>query len=150
MTPSSRPTSRPGAGPPIDSARPGSPAMLRINDRIAIPLSEFRWEFSRSGGPGGQNVNKVNSKVVLRWNPSASPSLPGPVRERLLRALEGRLTRDGELLVSSQLTRDQPRNLADCLGKVRSLVLSAATPPKVRRPSRPTLASQVRRVEAKA
>jgi ribosome-associated protein len=124
--------------------------MLRINDRIAIPLAEFRWEFSRSGGPGGQNVNKVNSKVLLRWTPAASPSLPAPVRDRLLHALANRLTRDGELLVSSQLTRDQARNLADCLGKVRALVLSAAVPPKVRRPSRPTLASQVRRVESKA
>jgi ribosome-associated protein len=124
--------------------------MLRINDRIAIPLAEFRWEFSRSGGPGGQNVNKVNSKVLLRWTPAASPSLPAPVRDRLLHALANRLTRDGELLVGSQLTRDQARNLADCLGKVRALVLSAVVPPKVRRPSRPTLASQVRRVESKA
>src|SRR3954452_21496747 len=99
--------------------------MLRINDRIAIPLAEFHWEFSRSGGPGGQNVNKVNSKVLLRWNPAASPSLPGPVRDRLLQALANRLTREGELLVRSQRTRDQARNLADCLGKVRALVQAA-------------------------
>ena len=124
--------------------------MLRINERIAIPLAEFRWEFSRSGGPGGQNVNKVNSKVVLRWTPATSPSLPGPVRDRLVQNVANRLTRDGELLVSSQLTRDQARNLADCLGKVRALVKSAVEPPKVRRPSRPTLGSQVRRVESKA
>jgi ribosome-associated protein len=123
--------------------------MLRINDRIAIPLAEFHWEFSRSGGPGGQNVNKVNSKVLLRWNPAASPSLPAPVRDRLLQALANRLTREGELLVSSQRTRDQARNLADCLGKVRVLVQAAAEPPKVRRPSRPTLAARVRRVESK-
>jgi ribosome-associated protein len=123
--------------------------MLRINERIAIPLAEFRWEFSRSGGPGGQNVNKVNSKALLRWNPAASPSLPAPVRDRLLQALANRLTRDGELLVSSQRTRDQSRNLADCLGKVRVLVQAAAEPPKVRRPSRPTLAARVRRVESK-
>src|SRR4051812_49410188 len=117
--------------------RPGSQSMLRINHRIAIPLAEFRYEFSRSGGPGGQNVNKVNSKVVLRWNPAASPSLPALVRDRLLHAVANRLTREGELLVSSQLTRDQSRNLADCLGKVRALVLSALEPPKIRRPSRP-------------
>jgi ribosome-associated protein len=123
--------------------------MLRINDRIAIPLAEFRWEFSRSGGPGGQNVNKVNSKALLRWNPAASPSLPAPVRDRLLHALANRLTRDGELLVSSQRTRDKARNLADCLGKVRVLVQAAVEPPKVRRPSRPTLAARVRRVESK-
>jgi ribosome-associated protein len=124
--------------------------MLRINDRIAIPLDEFRWESTRSSGPGGQNVNKVSSKVQLRWNPSASPSLPPGVRERLLRALDGRLTRDGDLLVSSQATRDRERNLADCLAKVRVLVQAAAVPPKVRRPTRPTLASRTRRVEAKS
>src|SRR3954447_16212720 len=105
--------------------------MLRINDRSSIPLAEVRWDVSRSGGPGGQNVNKVNSKVVLRWTPGASPSLPGPDRARLLSTLATRLTKEGELLVVSQLTRDQPRNLADCLAKVRALVLAAATPPKV-------------------
>jgi ribosome-associated protein len=124
--------------------------MLRINDRIAIPLAEFRWEFSRSGGPGGQNVNKVNSKVVLRWNPALCTSLPAPVRDRLLQAVANRLTQGGELLVTSQRTRDQAKNLADCLGKVRALVLAAVVPPKLRRPSRPTLASKVRRVETKA
>jgi ribosome-associated protein len=124
--------------------------MLRINERIAIPLDEFRWESSRSGGPGGQNVNKVSSKVQLRWNPSASPSLPAPVRDRLLQALANRLTRDGDLLVTSQMSRDQARNLADCLAKVRALVRAAALPPKVRRPTRPTQASRQRRVEAKA
>jgi ribosome-associated protein len=124
--------------------------MLKVDDRIAIPLSEFRWDVSRSGGPGGQNVNKVSSKVQLRWSPATSPSLPGPVRARLLAMLAGRLTRDGELLVASQRTRDQSRNLADCLAKVRELVLAAARPPKARRPTRPTLASQARRVEQKA
>jgi ribosome-associated protein len=123
--------------------------MLRINDEIAIPLSEFRWEFSKSGGPGGQNVNKVNSKVVLRWNPVTSPSLAGPVRQRLLGTIASRLTREGELLVASQRSRDQAKNLADCLSKLRTLVKAAAEPPKLRRPSRPTAASHARRVEAK-
>src|SRR5882757_5557560 len=77
-------------------------AMLKIDDRLAIPLEEFRWEYSRSGGPGGQNVNKVNSKVQLRWNPGASPSLPEPVRARLLALVGNRLTGEGELLVISQ------------------------------------------------
>ncbi len=66
--------------------------MLIVNDRTAIPLEEFRIEFARSGGPGGQNVNKVASKAVVRWRPAASPSLPGPVRDRLLRLLSARLT----------------------------------------------------------
>ena len=123
--------------------------MLIVNDRIAIPLEEFRIDFARSGGPGGQNVNKVASKAVLRWSPATSPSLPGPVRDRLLRLLSARLTGAGELLVTSQRTRDQGRNVADCLEKVRRLVLAAATPPKPRRPTRPTLGSKVRRAEAK-
>ena len=122
---------------------------VQCSDRISIPLSEFRWESSRAGGPGGQNVNKVNSKVLLRWNPAASPSLPEPVRARLLQAIGSRLTRDGDLLVRSQASRDQGRNLADCLAKVRALVQAAVRPPKVRRPTRPTHASQIRRVEQK-
>jgi ribosome-associated protein len=122
---------------------------VELNDRISIPLGEFRWESSRAGGPGGQNVNKVNSKVQLRWNPATSPSLPEPVRARLLQAIGSRLTRDGDLLVTSQQSRDQARNLADCLAKVRALVQAAARPPKARRPTRPTRASQVRRVEQK-
>jgi ribosome-associated protein len=124
--------------------------MLIINDRIAIPLSEFAFEYARSGGPGGQNVNKVASKATLRWNPSNSPSLPEPVRARLLAALAGKLTLDGELLVTSQRTRDRARNVDDCLEKLRLIVLQAATPPKRRRASRPTPASKIRRGVAKA
>ncbi|HEX8201145.1 MAG TPA: alternative ribosome rescue aminoacyl-tRNA hydrolase ArfB, partial [Isosphaeraceae bacterium] len=138
---------RPALGPP-GGGREGM-VMLIVNDRIAIPLEEFRIEFARSGGPGGQNVNKVASKAVLRWSPADSPSLPAPVRDRLLRLLAARLTAAGELLVTSQRTRDQGRNVADCLEKVRLLVLAAATPPKVRRPTRPTLGSQLRRVASK-
>ncbi|WP_435015937.1 alternative ribosome rescue aminoacyl-tRNA hydrolase ArfB [Tundrisphaera sp. TA3] len=128
---------------------PGDGTTLVVTDTLSIPRDEFRFEFARSGGPGGQNVNKVNSKAVLRWTPSASPSLPPAVRDRLLRAVAPRLTKEGELLVASQLTRDQGRNVEDCLDKLRLIVLAAARPPKARRPSRPTLASKKRRVEAK-
>jgi ribosome-associated protein len=124
--------------------------MLKIDDRLSIPLDEFRWEFTRSGGPGGQNVNKVNSKVQLRWRPGESPSLPPAVRARLLALVGSRLTADGELLVSSQETRDQSRNLDACLAKVRDLVRLALKPPRIRRPTQPTHASQIRRIEAKA
>ena len=122
---------------------------LIVTESLAIPLDEFRFEFARSGGPGGQNVNKVNSKAVLRWVPLESPSLPPAVKDRLLRAVGSKLTNDGELLVTSQLTRDQGRNVDDCLDKLRAIVLAAARPPKARRASRPTFASKVRRVEAK-
>ena len=123
--------------------------MLIVNDRIAIPLDEIRIEFSRSGGPGGQNVNKVNSKAQLRWNPSTSPSLPEPVRARLTAKVASRLTADGDVLITSQRTRDQSRNVEDCLEKLRQIIESAVTPPRIRRPSRPTLASKRRRLEAK-
>jgi ribosome-associated protein len=124
--------------------------VLKIDEKISIPLDEFHWDFSRSGGPGGQNVNKVNSKVLLRWSPGSSPSLPAPVRERLLRLVANRLTVEGELLITSQATRDQGRNLDDCLNKLRALVLAAAHPPKARRPTRPTFGSKIRRAEDKA
>lgn len=124
--------------------------MLVINDTIAIPDAEFQFDFSRSGGPGGQNVNKVNSRATLRWRPAESPSLPGPVRARLLARVGSRLTNEGELLISSQLTRDQGRNIEDCLEKLRLLILAAAKPPRPRRPTRPTKASRQRRLESKA
>src|ERR1700761_3933589 len=92
---------------------PGAPGLLAVTDSLSIPLEEFRFEFARSGGPGGQNVNKVNSKALLRWTPSISPSLPPTVKDRLLRAVASRLTKEGELLVTSQLTRDQSRNVED-------------------------------------
>jgi ribosome-associated protein len=124
--------------------------LLTIDDRLSIPRDEFRWEYSRSGGPGGQNVNKVNSKVQLRWNPGASPSLPEPVRARLLAALGDRLTGDGDLLIASQTSRDQGRNVDACLEKLSALVLAAAHPPRPRRSTRPTRASQKRRAAEKA
>jgi ribosome-associated protein len=124
-------------------------AALQVSDAIAIPLDEFTFETSRSGGPGGQNVNKVNSKVQLRWSPAASPSLPDPVKERFLALVASRLTREGELLITSSRTRDQGRNTDDCLERLRALIEAALRPPRPRRPTRPTLASKRRRVEAK-
>ena len=136
----------------MDATQPpqGFSTSLAVTDTLSIPLDEFRFEYARSGGPGGQNVNKVNSKAVLRWKPAESPSLPPAIRDRLLRTLGSRLTTEGELLVTSQRTRDQGRNVADCLEKVREMILSAARPPKARRPSKPTLGSKIRRVESKA
>ncbi len=124
-------------------------AALEITRNLAIPEDEFTFELSRSGGPGGQNVNKVNSKVQLRWSPGASQSLPAPIKERLLALVANRLTVEGELLVASSRTRDQAKNREDCLDKLRALILAAVTPPKTRRATRPTLASKERRVAEK-
>jgi ribosome-associated protein len=124
--------------------------MLEVTDRIIIPRDELRFEFARSGGPGGQNVNKVESKAILRWRPSESTALPPDVRARLMASLSGRLTDEGDLLITSQRTRDRGRNIEDCLEKLRRLVLAAARPPKVRRLTKPTAASRRRRAENKA
>lgn len=124
-------------------------SMLFVTSRIQIPLSEFTFSYVRSSGPGGQNVNKVNSKAVLRWDVSASPSLPDDVRARLLGKLGSQLTTGGELVVASDRYRDQPRNREDCLAKVAALVKSSATPPKKRRPTRPSRAVRARRRKSK-
>jgi ribosome-associated protein len=123
--------------------------MLAVTADLRIPLAEFEFTFARSGGPGGQNVNKVNSKATLRWPVLASPSLPDPVRQRLLRKYGSRITSSGDLLVTSQRFRDAGRNVADCLEKLRGMLAEAARPPKPRRPTRPTRGSVERRIRAK-
>ena len=123
--------------------------MLDITDQIRIPESEFHWTYVRSGGPGGQNVNKVASKAVLRWDLAGSPSVPDAVKARLRTAQRRRLTATGELVLTSQRFRDQERNRLDCLEKLRDLVRQAATPPRPRKPTRPSRSSHERRLRTK-
>jgi ribosome-associated protein len=123
--------------------------MLEVTSAIRIPLDEFTWSFARSGGPGGQNVNKVASKAVLRWDFARSPSLPEDVKARFRDRFPSRLTTDGELVLSSELTRDQGRNRDDCLEKLAAMLRAAAARPKIRRATKPTRASKRRRVDAK-
>jgi ribosome-associated protein len=123
--------------------------MLVVNSRIRIPMSEFQFSFARSSGPGGQNVNKVNSKAMLRWRVLETGSLPVDVRERLLTRYGKRITGEGDLIVSSQRFRDQGRNVSDCLEKLREMLAAIATPPKRRRRTRPSRAAMARRVEMK-
>ncbi|QDT68425.1 Peptidyl-tRNA hydrolase ArfB [Planctomycetes bacterium MalM25] len=122
---------------------------LVINERLAIPRSEIQFSFARSAGPGGQNVNKVNTKAVLRWRPSASASLPAAVRQRLISEVKNRLTREGDLIITSDRHREQGRNVGECLQRLKALVSAAAKPPKRRRPTRPTRASKERRLNDK-
>jgi ribosome-associated protein len=123
--------------------------MLVITSHLQIPLREFEFTFSRSSGPGGQNVNKVNTKALLRWAVATSPSLPDAVRRRLLAQCGRRITIEGDLLVSSQRFRDAGRNTADCLEKLRAMIADAATPVRPRKPTRPTRASVRRRIDNK-
>jgi ribosome-associated protein len=123
--------------------------MLVVSPDLKIPLREFQFTFARSSGPGGQNVNKVNSKATLRWSVVESGSLPEAVRRRLLARYRSQVTVTGELIVSSQRFRDAGRNVADCLGKLRSILLAVARPPTPRKPTRPTRGSRERRLSGK-
>src|SRR5436853_1351662 len=99
--------------------------MFEINHHLRVPEQEFEWDFVRSGGPGGQNVNKVASKAVLRWNLAANASLPEEVKARFRAQQRNRITADGDLIVTSQRFRDQERNKEDCLEKLRHMILQA-------------------------
>ncbi|MGD9634866.1 MAG: alternative ribosome rescue aminoacyl-tRNA hydrolase ArfB [Pirellulales bacterium] len=122
---------------------------LRINSRITIPGSELRFSFVRSSGPGGQNVNKVNSKAQLRWSVVASGALPEEVRSRLLTRLASRINDRGELVLVSQRYRDQAKNVGDCLTKLREMLAAAATPPKRRKKTKPRRSANESRLRDK-
>jgi ribosome-associated protein len=123
--------------------------VLEITPQIRIPETEFTWSFARSGGPGGQNVNKVASKAELRWQVAASPSLPDVVKARLCSQQRRRIAASGELVLHSQRYRDQLRNRGDCLEKLRGLVLQAVAVPKRRKATRPSRGSQESRLREK-
>jgi ribosome-associated protein len=123
--------------------------MIRITGNVAIEQSEISESFIRASGPGGQNVNKLATAVQLRFDVRHSPSLPQEVRTRLERIAGRRLTRDGVLVITAQRYRTQERNRDDALTRLIELIRAAAVPPRPRRSTRPTFASQVRRLEGK-
>lgn len=122
--------------------------MLTINDKISIPDEEFRFTYSRSSGPGGQNVNKVASKVTLHWGVN-SAHVPDDVRARFRARFESRINRQGQLVITSQRFRDQVKNIADCLDKLREMLLGVVVAPKKRKPTKRTRGSQERRLREK-
>jgi ribosome-associated protein len=123
--------------------------MLVISPRIQIADDELQFSYVRSSGPGGQNVNKLNTKAVLRWPIRTSTALPDDVRQRFMTRFRHRVTTEGDLVLSSQRFRDQRQNQRDCLEKLREMVAAVAVPPKPRRPTKPTKSSQRRRRQEK-
>jgi ribosome-associated protein len=123
--------------------------MLLIAPHLCIPDGELHWSFVRSGGPGGQNVNKVASKAVLRWNLGTSEGVPDDVKARFRIQQRNRITVDGDVIITSQRYRDQERNKLDCLEKLRDMIVKASIAPKPRKPSKPSRASRERRLDAK-
>ncbi|ANB33403.1 aminoacyl-tRNA hydrolase [Rhodovulum sulfidophilum] len=123
--------------------------MLRITDTLALEDWEITEVFSRSSGPGGQNVNKVSTAVDLRFEAERSPSLPGPVKARLKRLAGRRWTQEGAVLIRVEETRSQARNREIARERLAELIRKALEKPKRRVPTRPTLGSQRRRIAAK-
>jgi len=124
--------------------------MLHVTETIAIQEWELSEQFTRSQGPGGQNVNKVETAVELRFEAATSPSLPDPVKRRLQRVAGRRWTQDGAVLILSQETRSQARNRELARERLADLIRQALVAPKRRIATRPTLGSQRRRLKAKS
>ncbi len=115
---------------------------------VRISEDELRWSFAHSSGPGGQNVNKVNSKATLRWTPREGQLAPA-VWSRFKSLAKRYLTQDGEVVIQSQEHRDRPQNMDACRHKLRMLLQAALVAPKRRVKTKPTRSSQRRRLEDK-
>lgn len=123
--------------------------MLQINDRIEIPKAELQFSFAKSPGPGGQNVNKLNTKAILRWRIRESQAISAAQKARFYQRFGGRVTQDGEVLIVSHEARTQAGNQAACLDRLKAMLLQILTPPKPRKATRPTAGSRRRRLDNK-
>jgi ribosome-associated protein len=123
--------------------------MIEISPSLSIDENEIQLDFIRSSGPGGQNVNKVATGVQLRFNISASSTLPEEVKLRLRSIARNRITQDGVLVIEAKRFRTQEQNREDAIARLVGLIFQATQAPKPRKKTRPTLASQAERVEEK-
>lgn len=123
---------------------------IPITAHLSIEPAELTISFIRASGPGGQNVNKVSTAAQLRFDLRGSPSLPEGMKARAGRLAGSRLTTEGEIVITADRYRTQALNRDDAVARLVEILAEAATPPKPRRPTRPTLASKQRRLKAKS
>lgn len=122
---------------------------LELKPWLVIPESEISVEYSRSGGPGGQHVNKTETKVTLRFSVPSSPSLPEAVKNKLMSRMRARLTKEGELLVSVDAHRERQRNMTLAYERMQALLRQALVEQKKRRPTKPSRGAKERRLKDK-
>lgn len=123
--------------------------MIEVNPTLAIPESELQFDFIRSSGPGGQNVNKVATGVQLRFNVSAAATLPEEVKQRLHRLAGKRINAEGELIIEARRYRSQEKNRGDAVQRLVALLQRAAEKPKKRKQTKPTAAAREKRLSDK-
>lgn len=122
---------------------------IKITHKIYLDESELKFSFTRSSGPGGQNVNKLATAAELRFDVVNSSSLPDEVRQRLLLQAAGKITGQGELIIKASRFRTQERNKHDAINRLKELIKRVATPPKRRRKTKPSAASKEHRLSSK-
>lgn len=122
---------------------------LSLVPEIPLPLREISFSFARSSGPGGQNVNKVNSKAILAWPVAQSNLVSAGVKSRFLASFATKVNSEGVLILTSDRFRDQQKNIADVCEKLKAMLSAVALPPKIRRATRPTRGSVEKRLRTK-
>lgn len=130
-----------------DDSQPAAKG-IRISDQLIIPEDQLSWSFARSSGPGGQNVNKVNSKATMRWIPDHE-TFPSGVWNRFREKAKRFLTTDGHVVIQAQEHRDQPQNVESCRSKLRILMQASLVAPRRRVKTKPSLGSKRRRLDNK-